>query len=172
MPSLFDEEKRREVGRLLQDCMNEKVTRGSTAEALGHARKAYDLTRSSSPVVTPWPQVAAYRLAHLTLRSADNDANMLQAADRLFAEAATANVLGATPYIYRLATLSRRRSLLPEGHERSGVQQAMDEVFQKAVQQLRIAGHEAAKPEGVRRELNTSAFNLLELSCYMLGLPY
>jgi hypothetical protein len=116
--------------------------------------------------------VAAYRLAHLTLRSADNDADMLQAADRLFVEASAENMLGATPYIYRLATLSRRRSLLPEGHERSGVQQAMDEVFQEAVQQLRIAGHGTAKPEVERRELNTSAFNLLELCCYMLGLPY
>jgi hypothetical protein len=106
------EARRTEVDRLLRDCTDSKLLRGGTPIATEYAERAYKFASAEPELPAPWPQLAAYRLAHLILRGAPTGDD-LDRADQLLARAAGgvkhggSNPLGPLPLVYRLAVLHR-----------------------------------------------------------------
>ena len=175
------ENRRSEIDKLLRQCVDEKLLRGGRQRALELASKAYQLATESPAVPYPWPQLAAYRLAHLLLRSEDSD-DKLSEIDFLLELAcnvpgnATTSALGPLPYLYRLAVL-HRRCLAKTRHKHPPSPELQDafEQARNAVQrgftnaEISPSRSPLAHDRGsVQREL----FNLLELAAYFLGAEY
>jgi hypothetical protein len=160
----WNESPRQAVKRLLDECTDAKRLAGRTEAARVMAEKAYELaTRDELPA--PWPQLAAYRLAHLLLREGAG-ADLVRA-DTLLAEASgsgdgpAADVLGPMPRIYRLAVMHRLNA--PEKQIRALYGKARESIrrFQSGIDY-----------QGQRGSIQDCLFNMLELATYFLGIPY
>jgi hypothetical protein len=172
MTDISIEERRSEVHRLLKGCVDQKLLRGGTSEAISQARRAYSLATDPPSLPAPWPQLAAYRLAHLLMRVADLSVMSLREIDNLFAEASCGNRLGPSPYIYQIAVLSRLKSALDEGSEKDGVSERIRLAFEQAVGKIRQTHLLARDRPQQRVALQSAEFNLLEFAGYFLGAPY
>lgn len=155
------EEKRKEVERLLKEGTDEKLQKANTKKALETIEKAHKMAQELEP---PWPQVAAYRLAHLLFR--DPNADLVRVRD-LFREAICGNHLGPMPKIYELAVLHRMQSK----------QEDIEACFEGAIHLMRHFAHdersESVMKEGCyRTAIQDCAVNLVELSAYFLGLSH
>ena len=166
------EERRSAVYCLLTECVDQKLLRGGTANAITKARDAYARATSKPPLPSPWPQLAAYRLAHLCMRADDLSVESLREIDGLFSKASHANRLGPLPLIYHLAILSRLKLALTERPEKDVVTAKITEAFEKAVQEIRRTNFSSGQLPEQPITLQSAAFNLLELACYFLGTPY
>ena len=93
------EERRSAVYGLLTECVDQKLLRGGTANAISKARDAYARATSTPPLPAPWPQLAAYRLAHLSMRDDDLTESSLRKIVSLFTEASHDNRIGPLPLI-------------------------------------------------------------------------
>ena len=169
--------RRNEVYEALQQTTDQKTLQNCTEEALAQAKKAYNTATQSPKLWNPWPQIAAYRLAHLMLRNKNADSH-LEEIERLLIEAADANrTLGPLPLIYRLVVLHRLSNL------NSKISKKTEEAFHEACEALRdnaISKQEdwddivdsglLGKTKG--GPIQKAVFNLLELSTYFLGYPY
>ena len=170
------EARRERVEQLLKKCTCKKLLRGGTAIAIGYAREAYKCSTLEPALPTPWPELAAYRLAHLVLRQAP-DPEQLQEADILFAEAsgrADDNVpLGPMPRLYRLAVLHRLScqgvSVNPET-PKTVLQRAREAVNRWPSSRDESSEHES-KPHR-QSPIQDGLINMLELAFYFLGEKY
>lgn len=168
------------VKRLLSQTMDQKLLMGGTDEALRMAREAHELasrhkSEASKSVFGLWAAIAAYRLAHLQLRSAQNTES-LHEVDALFLEAASSDFLGAYPHLYRIPVLLRL-SQASDGHpERETVQSAIDREFRhalnKIVQQTRTLPPTCESPQDGPDPIQSNLFNLLEFAIYAAGANY
>jgi hypothetical protein len=165
------EECRREVARLLDACVDQKLLQGGTKDAIAYAQQAYEIATVNN-VPSPWLEFAAYRLAHLRMRSSSIDCDALREIDSLFALASRSDKAGPLPLIYRLAVLQRLRGCHSGGDELNHIDSKSDEVFAQALRILRFEQFAAnAVPEGnIQRQ--SEAFNMLEFASYFLGKAY
>ena len=174
--SLMDEHRRQEVAQLLKQGTNSKLLRGGTEIALPKIKEAYRLAIATPTLPPPWPQLAAYRLAHLLLRSNAN--SELQRVNELFQEATSDNCLGPVPQIYYLAALQRIKIASDNQEECRKIDGQIQEVFQKAYRGVRqLLANQRRDEEGTeeppeRSLLQEGRLNLLELATYFLGLTY
>lgn len=165
------EERRSAVNNLLKACVDQKLLRGGTTNAINKAREAYAKATLQPPLPDPWPQIAAYRLAHLRMRADDLSVESLREIDGLFSEASRENRLGPLPPIYHLAILSRLKGVLNGRSEKDVITERITDAFEKAVQEIKRTQFSSWQlPEKPNRQ--SAAFNLLELACYFLGTPY
>jgi hypothetical protein len=136
-------------------------------DALKHLERAYELARDPYPLDAPWPQITAYRLAHLLMR--EGLRTDWQRVDDLLREAGEDDSLGPAPLIYRLIALSK----LNVGRAPS---EEMEQVYKCARRGLDLVGLSGpgAGPAypGDQRPLQTAWLNLLEAVVYMTGLEY
>lgn len=145
----------------VQDLSNKKLMREGTEVAIAGFER---LLERSEEGVSPWPQLAAYRLAMLYLRrGAGAD---LARVDALLSRASECRALGPLPRLYLMAVLHRRR-LSVKGSERATLDDRIDLVFQ-------IAREELAQRRGPGRDeldprLQDGVFNMLELAGLFLG---
>jgi hypothetical protein len=174
------EDRRPQVAELLTRCTDKKLLRGATEEARNLAEQAYKLADADPVLPAPWPQLAAYRLAHLILRGAPSG-EMLHRADKLLARASgvgdDVDPLGPMPRLYRLAVLHR----LSRSDETSGplvTSERLESAFAKARDAVNswLRTHET-KPESegdqhLRAPIQEGLFNMLELAAYFLGAKY
>jgi len=174
--NIMDEHRRKEVDQLLKDGTDAKLLRGGTEIALSKIKKAYELAIAQPRLPPPWPQLAAYRLAHLLLRS---DANSnLPRVKVLFEEATSGNYLGPVPQIYYLAALQRIRNTASDQEDRRKFDHQIKIVHQDAYASLQrsLAGQldiqADAEELSHRAPLQDGLVNLLEITTYFLGLPY
>jgi hypothetical protein len=165
------EEYRREVDRLLHACVDQKLLRGGTKDAIAYAQQAYKIAKVNN-VPSPWPEIAAYRLAHLKMRSSAIDCDALREIDSLFAEASRSDRVGPIPLIYRLAVLHRLILALIDKKEISQVEVQFEEVYRKALGLLRSTQYGSESLKGDRIERQSAAFNMLEFAAYMSGRSY
>lgn len=100
--SYHNGEKRSQVVRLLEGGTARKLMRGEVARAFESIRQAYELATAPPGLESPWPEVCAYRLAHLLLREKRVDCARIE---QLFAEASRLEALGPWPALYRMALL-------------------------------------------------------------------
>ena len=112
MPTYPDDECRRSlVFKELKIGLNLKLMMGSPVQAKEHLERAHSLATAPTPLPWPTPQVTAYRLAHLLLRSAKHEADLR----RIEALLAMANdggrLLGPQPVCVHLAVLHRLRAM-------------------------------------------------------------
>lgn len=166
------ESRRVYVNQLLQDCMDQKVLYGGTANAISKAEEAYRLAHLEPRIPSPWPELAAYRLSHLLLRYDSRDVQTLEKIDRLLAEAAKGSRLGPLPSIYRLGVLHRMQSAEREANRHNELQLEIQQSIDEAVEWLR---RNQFSEQGIPKEskaFQAAAFNLLELAHYFIGAPY
>jgi len=166
------EERRSDVYRLLTECVDQKVLRGGTALAIEKATIAYQLATERPALFAPWPQLAAYRLAHLKLRTGDLGVATLHEIDGLLSEASQYDVLGPLPIIYHLAVLSRLHVEAGNASQRRRIKNRIETTHQKAIQEVRRRSLSIAPSIEHKVALQDATFNLLELAAYFLGLSY
>jgi len=82
-------------------------------------------------VPSPWPEFAAYRLAHLKMRSGANEVEALREIDLLFERASHSEKTGPIPLIYRLAVLHRLVQSLIDKNDITQAAAKSDEVHGK-----------------------------------------
>ncbi|MBS2034008.1 hypothetical protein JST97_03420 [bacterium] len=100
--SYHNGEKRSQVVRLLEGGTRQKLMRGEVPRAFEPIREAYSLATTPPRLESPWPEVCAYRLAHVLLRHKTVDCERIQ---QLFEEASRLEALGPWPALYRMALL-------------------------------------------------------------------
>lgn len=157
------EQRRVEVQRLLNKGSEAKLQRHQTAKARDVLKRAYDLAIEEPVLERPWPQLAAYRYAHMLLRLEPKSEADLSEIDHLFVEAAKAKSLSALPSLYRLAVVDRLRRV-----------STVDEKYVKASFELccqSVREHLASHGRGDKFRLQHGLVNMLELAGYFLGLP-
>lgn len=165
------EQRRGKVNQLLSSSIDRKLSRGGSSKALEWSEEAHHLANMPPRLPAPWPQLTAYRLAHLRCRAGQLSVADLQRIDALFVEASTTPELRSLACAYRIAILTRLECT-DSRSSRSQWQQKRSVCFEEAVQAIR---HVQINPRTTSREsmvLQASAFNLLEFSSYLLGLPY
>jgi hypothetical protein len=162
---------RHKVYELLEECVSQKLLYGGTSNAIALAQTAYDLATMNS-VPSPWPEFAAYRLAHLKMRSGKHSIEELREIDRLFERSNGSEKVGPIPLIYRLAVLHRLVQSLTDVNEIAHVHAKFDEVYDKALKRLRSIRYDSEVPIGDRIERQSAAFNMLEFATYMSGKAY
>ena len=165
------EQRRGKVHQLLSDSIDRKLSKGGSGQALEWAQEAYQLANLDSKLPAPWPQLTAYRLAHLKCRVVQVSVANLAEVDILFAEASTTPELKSLASAYRIAILTRLELKGPRS-SKCRWQEKRSACFQEAVQAIRHAQMNPKASTTERMQLQTTAFNLLEFSSYLLGLPY
>lgn len=172
MDSNDQKERRVRVQLLLGKCIDEKVLIGGTERAKQAAKDAHELATRSPALPAPWPQLAAYRLAHLILRSKPG-IEELHEADRLLAQASGSEhnrrILGPLPVIYRLAVIHRLH--LQEGSENT--ERLLEKTFESAKEAVKAYQTKPpalpADPEK-QAQIQDGLTNMLELSACFLGM--
>lgn len=143
-----------------------KLQKPLRPDARKHLQKAYALATEPGLLDAPWPQIAAYRLAHVLMREGlETDWDRV---DDLLCEAAQDDVLGPVPLIYRLIALSKRNPVGEPTEE-------MFRVYRRALATLATVDRPAALARqyvGDQRPLQSQWLNLLEAVVYMTGLDY
>jgi hypothetical protein len=173
LPENDDPNSRRHAAeKLLFECCQDKVLRTGTDRALKKAEEAYKLATEPTRIDDPWPQLAAYRLAHLILRSAPTS-DRLKCAENLLWEASR-DILGPMPRLFQLAVLIRMKTLA--SHEDATkldlLNQQITTAFAKAkegIQRVRTSGLTETQAEV---PIQGSMLNLLEMAAYAIGHPY
>jgi hypothetical protein len=179
------EQRRRDVDQLLRDCIDQKVLLGG--KALEKSKEAFDKANTLPALPSPWPQLAAYRLAHLQLRSAKT-LQQLKKIDELLAIASTdistsinndpreqCHPLGPFPFLYRLAVL-HRLAARARGSTKQDLKQQLEDSFGHALREIKLrlltrlsnSEHQASRTSSEEPIQNT-LFNMLELAAYFLG---
>lgn len=175
MNTIDENLRRKNVAQLLKEGTSAKLLRGGTEKALSKIEKAYQLAIAPK-LPSPWPQLTAYRLAHLLLRSNAN--SELQRVNKLFQEATSDNCLGPIPQIYYLAALQRIKNASDNQEECRKIDGQIQEVFQKAYREVRqllanqISDKEDTAEPPQRTPLQEGLVNMLELATYFLGRTY
>ena len=98
-------ERRSRVIQLLQGGTPRKLMRGELDDATEMLREAYQQANSPPPLESPWPEICAYRLAHVLLRQDPVNRATQQQVERLFAQASQSKALGPWPCLYQMALL-------------------------------------------------------------------
>jgi len=171
--SLNLEERRRAVERTLERATDFKLLSGGTHPARAELEDAWELALQSPRLPPPWPQLVAYRLAHVLMRA--NDDRQLERARGLFEEATRDGILGPMPHVYLLATLSRLRSELPGDARRVELDARFAAVFNKAIELTKNLPYMRGRSSEESYEdasIQHGILNLLELSAYYLKQPY
>lgn len=173
--------KRDRIIELLLECKDRKPVRGDNSLALALAEEAYKLSRHTYPI---WRRVAAYRLAHLRMRTVGNDEVALQKIDQLFREVTAGNELDPLRImagVYRLAVLHRLAAVISGEQARKRI---LDEIRRahgsvvKMMNDSRFFGDRLDESAGrdetrkAREIIHTEVFNLFELATYFLGEKY
>ena len=149
-----------EFQRRVEEWSDRKRLKGKSADAI----EAFEeLNAQSNGLVSPWPELAAYRLAMLLLRRGEGAD--LERIDVLLTRASRCIQLGPRPLLYLLGVLHRRR-LSSKVAEAEVLEQRVDRAFEEARSRTDHRGSRDGEP--VRR-LQDEVFNMLELAAVFLG---
>lgn len=146
--------------RGVEESSDRKRLKGKTADAI----KAFEeLNAQSDGLVSPWPELVAYRLAMLLLRRGESAD--LRRIDELLTRASRCVQLGPRPLLYLLGVLHRRR-LSSEVAEAAVLDQRVDQTFVEARSRCDLRGFREGEPD---RRLQDDVFNMIELAAVFLG---
>ncbi|MBV5310027.1 hypothetical protein [Chromatium okenii] len=150
------------VSQKLKQGLDKKLQSGGQQDAIKLLEEAYQCARPPSQLPPPWPQITAYRLAHLLMRSGcKTDWHKI---DRLLEEASSGDgILGAMPLIYRLVSLQQCHAPYKQ------LQDACKAAISKLKDQSPILDT-PKRDEGYL--IQSNAVNLLEMAVYFTGLEY
>ena len=159
VPTVPAGNRRFEVATALDLGTSEKMA--LVGKELPELERAYSIASSPPPLGSPWPQLAAYRLAHAVARLGTDDA--ARRAAGLLEEAATSAFLGPWPQVFRLALLHRLGAPRAE----------LEAVYRAAIasQQTWRAEH-GGQSTLFAGSLHSESYNLLVLSAYGFGLDF
>ena len=157
-----------EVRKLLNETYDEKLKRGGTTVATKSAKDAYEKASILPAAWSHWRQLAAYRLAHLLLRSDGS----LQEIDELLSIAEGADFLEPLRSFCHLAVLHRIRSGMKNSKDLASVADRIEKVFATAKGHVKQAASPHDHSTVVRYIAQEPSFNTLEVLSYAMGLPY
>ena len=166
------EARRLQVWKLLRRVNEEKAVRAGQTSVLARVARAYGLATKPPEISLPLRCIAAYRWAHLLLRTAEPDFGRV---NRLFEEASAFAPYSAVAQIYRVAVLERRLKMELNEMRRNELKTEQQEAFDGARKGLRVGPWPNAVVDGdelLGDHLQGGVFNMLELSSYFTGLPY
>lgn len=166
----IDAVRRKRAAELLKDGTEAKRWRHATHEAQSYLQEAHDLAWKEPKLQAPWPQITAYRLAHIKMRSAKTYEDLLEV-DELFLGATGDGTLGLVPRIYRLGVLKRLWDITKSDY----VEKQIGQVFDRSISELqRLVGSTILEEEEfyMRTPLQAGLVNMLELAAYFLDRPY
>jgi len=153
--------RRTAVYRELRRGLDFKLMMSGSGDALGYLEHALHLATTPTPLQWPTPQVVAYRLAHLLLRSARSETE-LRRIEALLVEANRGNEpIGALPGCMHLAVLHRLRAM---GCADFDLKLAAG--ITALIEQVRSPRYRVHKDAGNAQH---HAINLVELSFYFIG---
>jgi hypothetical protein len=164
------EKRREEVEALIRRGVDSKLLMGMGEPAEKFLRLAHRRALSPTPLPSPFPELASYRLAQLLMRTARTEKE-LKEVDKLLAavikggdivEGGT-GPLGVMPICLRAIAQMRLSSL--DKRER---RESIEALMSKAVRSIAI--ERRRRPEELA--VQSSTFNLLELTAYMIGMQY
>ncbi|GEM_PF-4879652 len=152
----------KEVSKKLKSALDEKMQSCNQRHTIQLLEDACKLAHFPSQLPPPWPQITAYRLAHLLMRSGEK--TDWKRVDSLLEEASGGDaILGAMPLIYRLVSLQKC----------GAPSEQLQDVYQAAVAQLKQQSPVLDKPQRDEGHLiQSNAVNLLEMAAYFTGLDY
>lgn len=160
---MSDQQRTRKVLALIQAGLDQKLQSGAHEQAQRHLDRAYELARDPAPLSSPWPEITAYRSAHMAMRrGADTDWCRV---DALLKEACAGDILGLAPQVYRLISLSK-------GGAPSDQLAPVYEQARRALERHPSATGLPRNYAGDDRPIQSEWLNLLELAVYVTGLDY
>lgn len=126
----------------------------------------YGLATSPIRLTSPFPELCAYRLAHVMMRDAREQADFLHILE-LLQEPCGQPAFGSRPHLLRVAALHRLHLLDPNSVTEADIQKCFDTALDLA-----------CRPEERGIEIDAQAVtqhvtaNLIEQTGYLLGLPF
>lgn len=166
------EKRRAAVDDLLSKCADSKQTLGLLDKAIEFAEQACEL---SDGLLHPWPQLAAYRLAHLKMRDPTTDPSDLESLwSTASSQGKSPTTLSFLAALYRLTVLRRMQEVEKTEKKKKDLKNRIDKGWQRArdsydrLIQTRPNATENEPPV----QLQDGWFNLLELACYFLSREY
>jgi hypothetical protein len=160
-------ERRGAVKKALRAGLHDKLLLGGSGEASAQLQKAYQLARKPTPLQWPWPQLTAFRLAYVWMRTASSSRDLAKI-DRLLREAGD-GVRALDPLQHALHIIVLRRRLeLAKTQKESDVLRARTE---KAFDQLRVASRDS-DAERFERAIQDDLSSLVELLAFLIGRKY
>jgi hypothetical protein len=158
---MTDTQSQNSVSQKLKQALDKKLLSGGTLYAIDLLKEAH---QEAQGLTAPWPQITAYRLAHLYMRLGRK--TNWKEVDQLLDEASgDNNILGAMPLIYRLVSLQKLQ------HREPNLRDELQRVYKEAV--ARKKDHlplPATRDQGYL--VQPCVVNLLELAAYFIGLEY
>lgn len=159
-------ERRRNMLDRLSEGLNQKMQVDSPPSARSALEEAYRNAREPEALEAPWPQITAYRLAHMLMR--DGIATDWHRVEELLTEAAQGGFLGPIPSIYRLIALSKISGL----NQPTEQMKSLYGEIQDSLGKLANNGGLLRQYQGDQRPMQSEWINLLELVVYATGLDY
>ena len=149
-----------------------KVHDGDFRQSIEIFRRAYEIATCEPRLPKPWPQIAAYRLAHVCMRDAKGFAD-LEMIEELFHEAARlgVDVLGPLPSIYRIAALQRMTLEAPDDGIAEACRTARARLFAELAGGAEAYSKSFSSPEH-QAVVQGTLYNYLELASYFTGERY
>lgn len=153
-----------EVVRLFLYGTSWKLLAKGTSKAKKKLELALAILSGHDHTDPPWPHIIKYRMAHILMRTAKTEEELLQI-DELFTEASKANSLGPLPRLYRIAVLNR---LGADSTSR------LKPIFEQLIKQIdgNIQRLDVDDNYQTGTEIQTSLFNMVEMASYFTGYPY
>ncbi|MBK1694820.1 hypothetical protein CKO09_08720 [Chromatium weissei] len=150
------------VSKKLKNALDKKMQSGNSQDVARLLKEAYQIANNPIKLSPPWPQITAYRLAHVLMRFGDKIE--WTEVDRLLEEASAGDgILGAMPWIYRLVSLQKCNA----------PRERLQHIYQTAVSKLNSQTFILNKPPLDKGHLvQSNAVNLLEMATYFTGLDY
>lgn len=158
--------RRREVYDLLRQALDEKLMIGGEERAHALLKEAYDRSRKPAPLLWPFPQATAYRLAYFEMRRAKTQ-RALERVGKLLDEAESGKILDPLQHALRIVLSERLRELAESNEKRKEYREASKKAFE------RLIG--SAKEEdrfGLNAPLQSELFNVVELCAFLIGSDY
>ena len=149
-----------------------KVLGPDSSQAIRPFEEAHRLANLDPRLPPPWPQIAAYRLAHIRMRSA-RTFEELAAVEELLQEAGRIDVegLGPVPRLYRIAALHRMAQVAPTESDAAVCMKAQSKLFAALSSSARDLVWRP-DPRSRAAVVQGTVHNYLELASYFTGEPY
>ena len=129
----------------------------------GRLEELYCFSIGPTRLTSPFPEVCAYRLAHVMMRDARDKADFIRILE-LLQEPCRLSAFGARPHLLRVAALHRLRLIDPETVTDTDIQQGFNNALELARRPL-----EETDIKAVTQRVTA---NLIEQTGYLLGLPF
>lgn len=166
-PDLSEAARLRELMQSLPEVVAEKSLLSSDWSYVRTALEGlYLMATVPTRLVSPWPELCAYRLAHILMRDARDEDHFRQIVT-LLDEPCGQAAFGARPHLLRVAALYRLQRLSPLSVSQADIKLCFDKALEVASRR-----QDAGEPKDSFGVTQRVTANLIEQTAYLLDLPF